>query len=284
MKPTYTIQLKKQKLLLGTKTTLMAILNLTPDSFSDGGRFLSRDAAVAHALKMIEDGADIIDIGGESTRPGARAVCIDEELGRVVPVIEAIRKDSDIPISIDTYKVKVARRALEAGADIINDISGCRFDPEMPKLAAEKNVPVIIMHIKGTPGDMQKNPEYDDVVCDVKNYLSESIRLLENAGLSREQIIIDPGIGFGKTTKHNLTIMNRLNEFAELDRPILAGVSRKSVIGNVLNLPLDKRIFGTAAAVAANIIKGAHIVRVHDVAEMRQAAKMVDAICNEIIQ
>lgn len=284
MRKKYNIQLGNRNLSLGERTLIMGILNVTPDSFSDGGRFANRDSAVLHAFEMIEDGADIIDIGGESTRPGADTVSADDELGRVLPVIKSIRAKSDIPISIDTYKSRIAREALDAGADIINDISGCRFDPEMPKLAAEKNAPVVVMHIKGTPKDMQKNPEYRDVVAEIKDYLSQSIELLTEAGLSREQIIIDPGIGFGKTTGHNLTIMKRLEEFAELDRPILMGASRKSVIGNVLDLPSDKRIFGTAACVTANIMRGTHIVRVHDVGEMRQVVRMVDAIISVIGQ
>jgi dihydropteroate synthase len=196
-------------------------------------------------------------------------------------VIEEIRKRSGIPISIDTSKVKVATEALGAGADIINDISGCRLDPEMAPLAAKMQTPVVIMHIKGTPKDMQRDPIYNDVVSEIKTHLSESINLLQEVGLPKEKIIIDPGIGFGKTTGHNLTIMNHLEEFAALDCPILIGASRKSVIGNVLDLPVDKRLMGTAAAVATNIMKGAHIVRVHDVKEMRQVADMTDAILNK---
>lgn len=280
MRKKFTIKLKNRELLLGERTLIMGILNVTPDSFSDGGRFIDKSVAVEHALKMEEEGADIIDIGGESTRPGAKSVSADEEIERVIPVIEAIRARSNIPISIDTYKSKIAKEALEAGADIINDISGCKFDPEMPALAAQTNTPVIVMHIKGTPKDMQKNPVYDDVITEIKDYLLMSVGRLVAAGLYRGQIIIDPGIGFGKTTEHNLTIMNRLEEFSELGHPILIGVSRKSVIGNVLDLPVDQRIFGTAAAVTANIMKGAHIIRVHDIAQMRQVARMTDAIVN----
>lgn len=278
MRKRFTLKLGDRSLDLGEKTLIMGILNVTPDSFSDGGKFCSTGTAVDHALKMIEDGADIIDVGGQSTRPGAEAISIEEELRRVIPVITKIREKSDIPISIDTHRSKAASRAIEAGANIVNDISACRFDKEMSALIAKTNTPVIIMHIKGTPKDMQKNPVYDDVVSEIKTYLGDSISQLEAAGVDRGQVIIDPGIGFGKTTEHNLTIMNELEEFAALDRPILVGVSRKSVIGNVLDLPVDKRIFGTAAAVAANIMKGAHIVRVHDVAEMRQVVRMIDAM------
>lgn len=278
MRKKYQIKLKNSVLHLGEKTLIMGILNVTPDSFSDGGRYFCAEKAVDHALKMAESGADIIDIGGESTRPGAEAVPRDEELSRVIPVIEALRKKSGVLISIDTYKSEIAEAALEAGADIINDISGGRFDAGMKNAAAKSGVPVVLMHIKGTPKDMQEDPAYADVVGEIKSSLGVSVNAFVSAGLPRSQIIIDPGIGFGKSTEHNLTIMSRLDELGELGCPILVGVSRKSVIGNVLGLAADGRIFGTAALVAANIMKGAHIVRVHDVAEMRQVADMMDAL------
>lgn len=263
---------------MGPKTLIMGILNVTPDSFSDGGQFATKDLAVKHALKMVEDGAHIIDIGGESTRPGAKEISATEELERVLPVIKAIREKSNIPISIDTYKSDIADAALKAGADIINDISGCNFDPKMAATSAKHNAPTIVMHIKGTPKNMQRDPRYNDLIAEIKEYLQNSINRLIKAGLSKNQIIIDPGIGFGKTLEHNLTIMNRLNEFSELDCPILMGTSRKSVIGAILDLPPNERIFGTAATVTANIMKGAHIIRVHEVSQMRQVAKMTDAI------
>lgn len=284
MRKKYTIKLKNKELTLGERTLVMGILNVTPDSFSDGGNFLDLSKALEHARGMIKNGADIIDIGGESTRPGAKEISVSSELDRVIPIIKLLRKESDIPISIDTYKSIVAQSAFEAGADIINDISACRFDPEMKTLAAKYNAPVIIMHIKGTPKNMQMEPTYKDVIAEIKKYLSESIDSLTSAGLDKEQIIIDPGIGFGKTTEHNLEIMQRLSEFETFDRPILIGVSRKSVIGNTLNLPLSERIFGTAGAVSANIMNGAHIVRVHDVLEMKQVANMVDAIISQKIR
>lgn len=280
MRKKYTVKLNNRELQLGDKTLIMGILNVTPDSFSDGGKYADAKYAVKHGLEMIEQGADIIDIGGESTRPGSTPVAEEEELGRVIPVIEGIRKESDIPISIDTYKAKVAMESIFAGADMINDISGCRFDPEMASVATNANIPVTIMHIKGTPRNMQENPTYDDIIKEIKQYLAESIDFLKKAGVHEGQILIDPGIGFGKSTEDNLTIMNRLDEFASLGHPILVGVSRKSVIGNILELPIEERIFGTAAAVTANIMKGSHVVRVHDVAEMRQVVKMADAIVN----
>lgn len=274
----FEIKLNDRTLRLGPKTLIMGVLNLTPDSFSDGGKFTNKNSALAHAIKMIEDGADIIDVGGESTRPGSEEVSAEEELQRVIPVIEGIRAESNIPISIDTYKAKVAAESIWAGANIINDISGCTFDPEMPSLAANTNTPIIIMHIKGTPKDMQQEPRYENVVEEIKLYLENQIDLLKKAGLPVSQIIVDPGIGFGKTTEHNLMIMKHLDKFTELNHPIMMGASRKSVIGDVLELPVDKRMFGTAATVAAGIMKGAHIIRVHDVAEMKQVATMTDAI------
>ncbi len=280
MRRSYTLSLGNQEIRLGAKTLIMGILNITPDSFSDGGKYVNEGDALIHALEMIDDGADIIDIGGESTRPGAKAISTAHELDRIIPIIEAIRKKSAIPISIDTYKSEVAKVAFSAGANIINDISGCRFDPKMPELAADLGCPTIIMHIKGTPKDMQTNPTYEDLIMEIQDYLRASIEMLTTAGLRKEQIIIDPGIGFGKTTEDNLCIMNHLDEFEKLDQPILMGVSRKSVIGNVLNRPANERLLGTAAATAVNIMKGAHIIRIHDVHEMKDVAKMTDAIVN----
>jgi len=277
----YLFQARGRSIVLGERTIIMGILNVTPDSFSDGGRFFSRDAALEHALSMVETGADIIDIGGESTRPGSDPVPAEEEISRVLPVIEAIRKNSDVMISVDTYKSKTAEAALLAGADIINDISGFRFDAEMVHVASRFGAGVVTMHIKGTPKDMQLNPSYDDLIGEIKEYLASSVRLLEEAGVGRSQIVIDPGIGFGKTAEDNLKIINRLGEFSSLDLPILVGPSRKSFIGKILDLPVDRRIFGTAGAVAAAIMKGAHIVRVHDIREMREVARVVDAIINE---
>jgi dihydropteroate synthase len=258
---------------------IMGILNVTPDSFSDGGNFLLRDAAVERALKMESDGADIIDVGGESTRPGAEKISIKEEIQRVVPVIEEITKRVHIPVSIDTYKSAVAEAAVSAGASMINDISGLRFDPRMPSIAALHKIPVVIMHIKGTPENMQKNPVYKALIPEIMDYLREGIEIAIEAGIPEDRIIIDPGIGFGKTVEHNLEIIKRVHEFEGLGKPILLGHSRKSFIGRVLeDLPVTDRLEGTAAAAAIGIFNGANILRVHDVKEMVRVAKTADAI------
>ncbi len=276
--PKYRLVCKSRTLDLSSRTHIMGILNVTPDSFSDGGKFLDKDQAIAHALKMVADGADIIDVGAESTRPGAEPVGLEEEMSRVIPVIETLRKKSDVPISIDTYKSQVAEAALNAGADIINDISGMRFDAKMKKIAAKYQAPVVLMHIKGEPRNMQKNPLYKDLITEIYQYLSESIELAESAGLPREKIIIDPGIGFGKRLGDNYEILRRLAEFRSLGCPILVGTSRKSFIGNVLNLPPEQRLEGTAAAVALSIANGADIIRVHDVKEMKRVCVIGDLI------
>jgi dihydropteroate synthase len=257
----------------------MGILNVTPDSFSDGGKYFDNDKAVEQALRMQDEGADIIDIGGESTRPGAKKITVKEEIKRVVPVIGALADKIGIPISIDTYKSAVAEAAILSGASIINDISGLRFDPEMPHVAARHNVPVVIMHIKGTPKNMQKNPSYKALIPEIMDYLREGIEIARNAGVAGDKIIIDPGIGFGKTAAHNLEVIKRLNEFAGFEKPILLGPSRKSFIGRILgDLPVMKRLEGTAAAVAIGIFNGANIIRVHDIKEMVHVARIADRI------
>ena len=264
---------------LSRKTHIMGILNITPDSFSDGGIHFDASHAVDHALRMIDDGADLIDIGGESTRPGSEPVSLDEELRRTLPVIEALAGKISAPISIDTYKSPVAIRALEAGASMVNDISGMRFDPEMPKVISRFSVPVVIMHIKGTPKNMQVNPTYEALIPEIMDYFRSSIRLAVKAGIPEDMIILDPGIGFGKTFEHNLEIMNNLDTFSALEKPLLIGPSRKAFLGKILGgLPPQERLEGTAASVAISIIKGAHIVRVHDVREMARVAKVADAI------
>lgn len=261
------------------RTYLMGILNVTPDSFSDGGLFFNAESAVRQALRMQEEGADIIDIGGESTRPGAEKISVKEEIRRVLPVIEALAKKVRVPISIDTYKSPVAKAAVSAGASIINDISGLRFDPKMARVAARHKVPVVLMHIKGTPEDMQKAPAYRALVPEIIDYLHESIAIAKDAGIPDNMIIIDPGIGFGKTGEHNLEIIRRLNEFEGLAKPILLGPSRKSFIGTLLGgLPATERLEGTAAAVAVGIFNGANIVRVHDVKAMLRVARIADAL------
>ena len=261
-----------------TGAVVMGILNVTPDSFSDGGQFSDIQPAVQHALAMVDVGAEIIDIGGESTRPGAEPVPLNEELNRVIPIIEAIRKQSSVLISIDTYKADVAEAALNAGADIINDISGLNFDSRMPALAAEKKCPVIVMHINGTPRTMQKNPHYDDVVIEIKVWFKKQIDRLTKQGLQKENIILDPGIGFGKRLDDNYILLKRLIEFNDLGCPILIGPSRKSFIGNLLDVPVDERLEGTLAAVCAGVMNGAKLARVHDVKEAVRALKIIDKI------
>lgn len=257
---------------------VMGILNITPDSFSDGNRFFSLDAAVARALEMEGEGADIIDIGGESTRPNAPAVSLAEELDRVVPVIEALAGKISVPISIDTYKAGVARAACAAGAEIVNDVSGLFFDPAMAQAVAAADAGLVVMHTRGTPDRMQANTRYRDLVAEVIGYLAESLALAEAAGIPACRIAVDPGLGFGKSVEGNLELVRRLGELRSLGRPILVGPSRKSFIGAVTGKGDGERLFGTAAAVAVSIVNGASIVRVHDVAAMRDVAVMARAL------
>jgi len=259
---------------------VMGILNVTPDSFSDGGKYLDTYQAVQHALELAKEGADIIDIGGESTRPGAKPVSQDKEILRVIPVIEAIREVSDIPISIDTYKSQTARSALNAGADIINDITAMTFDHQMVELVAEKKVTVILMHMQGKPDDMQKNPKYDNCVEELVDFFHKRIDYCHSKGIDKNKIIIDPGIGFGKRLMDNIDILAHLDSFQQLGCPLLIGTSRKSFI-NMLNQPrklASQRIGGSVASMALAVYKGANIVRVHDVAETVEAIKVVMAI------
>jgi len=267
---------------LRTRTLVMGILNVTPDSFSDRGLYGDAEAAIRHGLQMAEDGADVIDVGGESTRPGAQAVTAEEELARVIPIVEALADQIRTPISIDTYKPEVARAALDAGAGIINDIMGLA-DPEMRALSAERRTPSIIMHMKGTPRTMQEDPVYEDVVSEIMAFLRERVEAVVGAGLPREYLIVDPGIGFGKTAEHNLEIIRKLADFKSLGLPILIGPSRKAFIGKVLgDLPPTERLEGTAAAVALSIANGANIVRVHDVKEMVRVARVSDAVVRAV--
>jgi dihydropteroate synthase len=266
------------------KTCIMGILNVTPDSFSDSGVHFDTAKAVERAFLMVDEGADVIDIGGESTRPGSDPLPVAEELRRILPVIEALAKRLPVPLSIDTYKAETARRALEAGASMVNDISGARFDPDMPKIVAEHKVPIVLMHIKGTPKGMQVNPTYAALIPEIIDYLKGSMEKVINAGVRQEMIVVDPGIGFGKTFEHNLTILNNLHEFAALGKPLLVGPSRKAFIGKILaGTSPAERVEGTAAAVAISIMKGANIVRVHDVKEMSKVARVADAIKRERI-
>ena len=263
------------------ETLVMGIVNVTPDSFSDGGKFYSTKDAIAHASKLICEGADIIDIGGESTRPGANEISSSDELRRVIPVIRGIRSNNpDILISIDTTKAIVAKKAVEVGANIINDVSGLSFDSQMPKTVASLNAHIIIMHMKGNPRNMQKNPEYKDLIDDILYYFKERIKIATKAGINKKMIILDPGIGFGKTVEHNFQILSKLNKFNKLELPLLIGPSRKSFIGLTLNLAPEDRIDGTAATVALGVNNGARIIRVHDVEKMKRVVTIADKIRN----
>lgn len=258
---------------------VMGILNVTPDSFSDGGRFLAPDAAVEHAIRMVSEGADIVDVGGESTRPGAEPASTREEMDRVLPVIEALAGEIDAPISIDTTKAAVAEAALEAGASIVNDVSAMRFDAAMPGVVKAAGAGVVLMHMLGEPRTMQEDPRYDDVVADVRRSLLGWAAEAEAAGIPPDCIVLDPGIGFGKTLAHNLLLLKNLAALTEgSGYPLLVGPSRKSFIGMALDLPLEERLEGTAAAVAWAAANGAQIVRVHDVKEMVRVVRMVEAI------
>jgi len=263
---------------LGKKTHVMGVLNRTPDSFSDGGKFMDEKAAILRIQEMVREGADIIDVGGESTRPGSKGVGLREELERTIPLIEKMSVELEVPISIDTSKHEVARLAIQMGAAIVNDISGLKADPKMAGVISESGAAVCIMHTKGTPENMQDNPLYDEVMTEIIHGLSESIDIAEKAGIPPDKIIVDPGIGFGKTVLHNLIIVNRLAELKVLDKPILIGTSRKSFIGAVLNKAVCDRLMGTAVTSALAIRGGASIIRVHDVREMVEVARMTDAV------
>ncbi|MBI5698996.1 dihydropteroate synthase [Candidatus Saganbacteria bacterium] len=277
--PPRPLKIGKKEFRFGERTYIMGILNVTPDSFSDGGKYRTPGEAAGTAKKMAAEGADIIDIGGQSSRPGSAEITVDEEIGRVAPVIEELKKENLI-ISVDTYRSKVAEAALKAGAHLINDISGLRFDPSLAQVCAKYQAPLVLMHIQGTPQNMQKAPAYRDLLAEIIDYLSESVRLAEKAGV--RDVIVDPGFGFGKTKEHNLEILKNLKSFRTLGRPLLIGTSRKSTIGEVLDLPVGSRMMGTSATIAVAILNGVDIIRVHDVAEMKQTAQMTDAIVRRI--
>lgn len=261
------------------KPLIMGILNITPDSFYDGGKYSEVDSAIAQAEKMVEEGADIIDVGGESTRPGSERVSLDKELERVIPVIKELVKRIDVPISIDTYKAEVARLAIEEGAEMVNDISAMRFDEKMIDVIREEKVPIVLMHMKGTPKDMQENPFYEDVMGEIYGFLIERAEWAVDRGVGKDYLVIDPGIGFGKRSIDNLEIIRRLPELKSLGFPILIGPSRKSFIGNILGgLPPEERLEGTAAVVAISVLKGANIIRVHDVKAMKRVIDVAYAI------
>lgn len=277
----YRLRVRGREIELGGRTWIMGILNVTPDSFSDGGRFAERDAAVARGLALFEAGADVVDLGGESTRPGAARVPAEVELGRVAPVIEELRRRGAGPLSIDTSKASVAQAALDAGADIVNDVSGLRFDPGMAPLLARSGAPAVLMHVRGDFAGMHDAPSYGDVVGEVAAELRERVAGARAAGVREEQLLLDPGLGFSKDAAHSLETLRRLPELAALDRPLVVGPSRKSFIGRVLGVPPGERLLGTAAAAAAAVLGGAHVLRVHDVREMAEVARVCDAILGE---
>ena len=268
----------RDRLLSLDRTLIMGVLNVTPDSFSDGGRWFDHRSAIGHALEMVGQGADLLDIGGESTRPGADPVPEEEELRRVLPVIEAVVKETDVPISIDTRKASVALQAVEAGALIVNDTGGEEADPDMPAVAAQSGAGVVFMHSRGTPATMRSLTDYTDVVTDVAGFLKDAAEGLIEAGVARESIVLDPGFGFAKDAEQNLELLDRLDEIVAVGYPVLAGTSRKSFIGAVLDLPEDQRVEGTAATVAWAMSRGAHIVRVHDVEPIARVVRMSQAI------
>jgi dihydropteroate synthase len=272
--------LSDQVLTIDNRPLVMGIVNVTPDSFSDGGKYADADAAVAKGLELIRQGADILDIGGESTRPGALPVPLDDEMRRVVPVIQALARQAAVPLSVDTSKAEVARATLEAGAQIINDVTALNGDPAMARVAQELKAGVILMHMKGTPATMQQDPQYEDPVDEIGRFFEECLRLSQAAGIQPDRIVLDPGIGFGKTSDHNLEILARLGEFQRLGRPICLGVSRKGFVGRLLNQrPVERRMAGSLAAIGHTISRRAvQVIRVHDVEETRDVVNVIAAI------
>lgn len=279
----WVFEVNGEKWIVGRRTLIMGILNVTADSFYDGGKYLKKREAVKKALQMAEDGADIIDVGGESSRPGSKPVSLEEELKRVIPVIKEVAKKTDVTISVDTTKAEVARQAIDAGAQIVNDISAMRFDPAMAGVCAKNKVGVILMHMRGTPVTMQKDVKYADLISEIFNHLKDRVSFAVKAGIKKDRIAVDPGIGFGKGAEDNLKIIKRLSEFKSIGRPVVLGTSRKSFIGKILNLDVKDRLEGSIAVVAAGILNGASIVRVHDVKKTRMAADMADAVKNSFM-
>jgi dihydropteroate synthase len=272
-------QVRDQVLRLGPRPLVMGILNVTPDSFSDGGRHASTEAAVAHALDLVEQGADLLDVGGESTRPGATPVSLDEELHRVLPVVERLAGRTALPLSVDTSKAEVARAALAGGAHVINDVTALAGDPAMPEVARTFGAGVILLHMRGTPATMQQSPHYADVTAEVYSFFEARLQVLADSGIAREQTVLDPGIGFGKALEHNLELLARLERFLHLGRPVCLGVSRKGFIGQILERPVEQRLAGSLAAICYAQGRGAvQIVRVHDVRETRDAVTLIAAI------
>jgi dihydropteroate synthase len=274
----YALESRGRRLFLGSRTWLMGVVNVTPDSFSDGGLFIDPDRAVERGLELASEGADILDIGGESTRPGAGPVAAEEELRRIIPVVRGLRRRTDVPISVDTTKAAVAREALDEGADIVNDVSALRFDAEMAQVIAASGAAVVLMHMQGTPLTMQLDPRYDDLLGEIRSFFLERLRAAEEAGIPADRTVIDPGVGFGKTCAHNLALLNGLEAFRDLGRPLCVGLSRKAFIGKVLDLPPGERVEGTIAAAVLSVTHGAHILRVHDVREVARAVRVAEAI------
>jgi dihydropteroate synthase len=275
---TRSLEIRGRRFDVGPRAWLMGVLNVTPDSFSDGGLYAEPGRAVDRGLALVAEGADIVDVGGESTRPGSLPVPEAEELRRVVPVVEALRKQTPALISVDTTKSAVARAALEAGADIVNDTSALRFDPAMAGVVARSGAAVVLMHMKGTPLTMQDAPAYDDIVGEIAAFLDDRIRVAEAAGIPRGRIVVDPGIGFGKSFAHNLELLRRQADFHALGRPLLVGFSRKAFLGRILDRPPDERLEGTIAAAVLSVERGAHILRVHDVGPVARAVRAAEAI------
>jgi dihydropteroate synthase len=275
---TRALEIRGRRFTLGPRVWLMGVVNVTPDSFSDGGRYLDTGKAVDRGLELVADGADIVDVGGESTRPGSRPVPESEEIGRVLPVVAGLRRQTRALISVDTTKAAVARAALDAGADVVNDTSAFRFDPAMPGVVARAGAAVVLMHMQGTPLTMQTAPRYDDLVGEIAAFLAERLRIAAAAGIPGERMIVDPGIGFGKTVAHNLELLRRQADFLALGRPLLLGFSRKAFLGAVLGLPSDERLEGTIAAAVLSVERGAHILRVHDVGPVARAVRAAEAV------
>jgi dihydropteroate synthase len=275
---TRALEIRGRRFTLGPRVWLMGVVNVTPDSFSDGGRYLDAGKAVEHGLELVAGGADIIDVGGESTRPGSRPVPEAEETGRVLPVVEGLRRQTRALISIDTTKAAVAQAALDAGADIVNDTSAFRFDPAMPGVVARTGAGAVLMHMQGTPLTMQTAPRYGDLIGEIAAFLAERLRIAGAAGIPEERVIVDPGIGFGKSVEHNLKLLRRQADFHALGRPLLLGFSRKAFLGAVLDLPPDERLEGTIAAAVLSVERGAHILRVHDVGPVARAVRAAEAV------
>lgn len=274
----YKVLAKGRTISIQGRPLIMGIVNITPDSFSDGGRYFSSPAATAHAINLVAQGADLLDLGAESTRPGSAPVGEQEEIDRLLPVLNEVVKQTTVPISVDTMKSRVARLALDAGASIINDVTAMRFDPDMAAVVAASGAGIVLMHMQGMPATMQLSPSYDNVVSDVREFLSERIEAAENAGIVKSRIMLDPGFGFGKLQVHNLELLNQLAVFSQLGCPVLVGLSRKAFLGKMLDRPVTEREWGTAAAVALAVDRGAAIIRVHDVAGMRDVVRVAAAV------